>query len=233
MTRVINNGVAIDYDDYPTPPRMAKTPEGSGTIVPTFIGSTFANGQQNVTVAIPAGTVAGDRAFIFASGGNYCREIPGWSSVSQHIGNGWSYNLFTKVLEPADIGAGSILVPFNGSFGEHAVMLTFKGSAPRVGWLDMRHSTPTHRPAFFGGYPYGVPKLEAGMTFAALTARVNQTHTLGGATLLHDSKRATSASSLTFFEVPWDNEGAVVTPSITADGNYDHYMVRFHVVEPV
>lgn len=98
------------------------TPGGftmSGTPAsPTLRGSdlVYVNNTSSQGINLPAGSAAGDRAVLFASHGYGVNAVSGWTSLDSSGGSNINGAVFTKILDSADITAGSVTVTFGGSY---------------------------------------------------------------------------------------------------------------------
>lgn len=90
---------------------------------PTLRGATSNNSSGTTgTAALPSGSVAGDRAFLFMAGAWGPDPITGWDELDSGTTGGGSpliYRALTKLLDAADISTGHINVAqtFGNGFG--------------------------------------------------------------------------------------------------------------------
>jgi hypothetical protein len=84
---------------------------------------------NNVTVPWPAGTVAGDLAVIGLSNGYQTNVPAGWTQVQRDNQGNWNGAVICKVLDAADITAGSVNVTFSNSYAGCAVIATYQNGA--------------------------------------------------------------------------------------------------------
>lgn len=129
----------------------------SGTPVPaalTLRGSSSAfSGAASFTVALPAGSVAGDIAFLFCFGGN------AWNAPSNDSGGGkWetidslpavaglSGSIFRKALTAADIATGTVTVN-TSAFASAVALVTYQppasGNPINLAYYEVVHATAT------------------------------------------------------------------------------------------
>lgn len=104
-----------------------------GPTLPVVRGSNIqSSSTASYTVSWPAGTVAGDRAVIFAGHGFGINVPSGWAQLSNLTGANWNGAAFTRVLSAADITAGSVTVTTAGAFNGVVACVTFVGAAQGV-----------------------------------------------------------------------------------------------------
>lgn len=78
--------------------------------------------QSSLVIPLPLGSAVGDLDIGFQSNG-VCWSTPsGWSNLYHNGGcpNTWSVSAFEKVLDSADITAGTVTIPDNISFGSYS-----------------------------------------------------------------------------------------------------------------
>ena len=109
----------------------------------TLRGATAGAFTSNArTLTLPAGTVAGDIAVLFAFDGwntPVISTITGWTSVTWDTGAGVGLRAY-KTLTSADITAGSVTVTWNSSYGGYAALATVSAT---VGMQVMAYSLST------------------------------------------------------------------------------------------
>lgn len=87
-------------------------------------------GSATATVNLPAGSQAGDLAVLAVGpSGSISPAISGWTQIGTLIGAGSTYQaVYYKVLDAADITAGGVTVPTNGT--TRSIMLTVRPDKP-------------------------------------------------------------------------------------------------------
>lgn len=103
--------------------------------MPTIRSSSIlAFNAGSVNIPWPAGTVAGDTVFIFFGGGWNVNSIPaGWTQGASINPGTWDGSICFKIMDAADITAGSGTFGFGGSFNAVYVAVTMIGAAyPRA-----------------------------------------------------------------------------------------------------
>jgi hypothetical protein len=89
----------------------------------------YVNNTNTKTVALPAGTAAGDTLVVFGVHGYQVNTPTGFdASLSTNVGN---YNGGTYMKVPvtaADVTAGSVTVTFAGSYYGHVIIVAFTGA---------------------------------------------------------------------------------------------------------
>lgn len=108
---------------------------GSGGGAPPSVrGSGIqASSASSYTVTWPTGTVAGDLVIIFAAGGNIPYVPAGWTTIdSQITGANWEAVACMRLLNAADIVAGSVTVTSSGSYDSVLVVVSFVGGTGGV-----------------------------------------------------------------------------------------------------
>lgn len=107
---------------------------GGGITPPSVRGSGIqASSASSYTVTWPTGTVAGDLVIIFAAGGNIPYVPAGWTTIdSQITGANWESMACMRLLNAADIVAGSVTVTSSGSYDSVLVVVSFVGGTGGV-----------------------------------------------------------------------------------------------------
>jgi hypothetical protein len=146
---------------------------------------------NNVTVPWPAGTVAGDLALIALSNGYQTNVPAGWTQVQRDNQSNWNGAVICKVLDAADITAGSVNVKFTNSYAGAAAIATYQnGASLSVAVVD--YDTTTGGVASYS-YPYGALathlyflfgscRANGNITFAVAT-KIDGFNSAGGATV--------------------------------------------------
>lgn len=107
----------------------------------TYRGSTWAGAitGTSATLALPAGSAAGDLCICYGAGGNgWSPSTSGFSQI--FFSNGWWLVAFyTKTLTAADITTGSISLSIAGSFINYAAISVFAPGAyiASFGWSQL------------------------------------------------------------------------------------------------
>lgn len=99
---------------------------GSAPVVrgtPTTGSST----TTSITLALPAGTAAGDLGVIISSGGNTASSS-GWTVIAQN-GGFWNNMVLTKTITSGDVSTGSITVTIGAGFINCFSLSTFAAGA--------------------------------------------------------------------------------------------------------
>lgn len=108
------------------PYRYAAAPGGGGGV--TVRGTDIITVSDDAfNVPFVAGAAAGDRVFLFGSSAWEFNTIAGWTTHHQDTGSFINGGVFSKVLDAADITAGSVAVTFDGAYGETVVQVCFVG----------------------------------------------------------------------------------------------------------
>jgi hypothetical protein len=97
----------------------------------------YVNNSISGTIAVPVGAVAGDICYIIAGHGFGLSSVSsagatGWALVEALSGGGYNGGSYAKVLEAADVSAGSITVNFTGAYYGSIVAVAFVGSAATI-----------------------------------------------------------------------------------------------------
>jgi hypothetical protein len=97
----------------------------------------YVNNAISGNVAVPAGAVAGDICYVMAGHGFAVSSVvspgaAGWSQISNLTGGNYNGACYAKVLEAADIAAGTITVNFTGAYYGSIAALAFVGAAATV-----------------------------------------------------------------------------------------------------
>lgn len=113
------NGQVLTADStQATGLKWAAAAAGGGPASPVIRATGIqAASASSFTVAWPTGTVAGDYVIIFAANGFAVTVPSGWTAVAAPTsGAQWNGAVFARVLNSADITAGSVVVTMSGTF---------------------------------------------------------------------------------------------------------------------
>jgi hypothetical protein len=92
------------------------------------------------TVALPAGSQAGDCLYVFTGSSWGANLISGFTSVDNQTGANWSGRVQSKVLTADDITAGTVTVTFGGSHGNTILLVTLVGNPVLITLAGSRNS---------------------------------------------------------------------------------------------
>lgn len=108
---------------------------GSGTAAGSVAvrGSNIASSSGNpLSLNLPAAAAAGDLMVLFTGGGWQPSGDPtGWTRLDYAAGSNWNGATWLKILDSADITAGSVSISYAGSFNAVRACIVFQG-VPRV-----------------------------------------------------------------------------------------------------
>ena len=150
-------GVGTQTTEEPTPSAACSFACVSFALIPsgtTTVGSlsirgtskTWVNNTNSASIALPTGSAAGDRMFIFGHHGWFLGSNPPypWAQMDTLSGSNVSGAWYEKVLTPADITAGSVTIGFGGSWYGQLMAATFVGCTGGVRtWESSRNGTNT------------------------------------------------------------------------------------------
>lgn len=99
--------------------------------MPTIRGSAIGSSSAgSYVISLPAGAIAGDTGVVFVGGGYGVKTAPsGWTVLDNSKGSNFNGFLATKVLDAADITAGSITIVMDGSYYSVWAIVVFEGLA--------------------------------------------------------------------------------------------------------
>jgi hypothetical protein len=119
---------------------LSGTP-GSPTVRASAIQ--YVNNAASQGIAFPSGTAVGDRAVLFAAHGFAISATPtGWAQLDLASGSNFNGAVYTKLIDSADLTAGSVTVSFGGTYyGELALAVMAGGTAGVRETKTVRSST--------------------------------------------------------------------------------------------
>lgn len=169
-----------------------------GSAVSVFNASSFA-------VAWPAGTVAGDAAYIAIGQGCGATVPSGWNSIitpnesgtSQSYGTGTFMGIIiNKVLTAADITAGSVTITLGCGFNGVAIIVTMVGSASGISSFDPAEGASS--PVTIT--PATVPQANSLALYFALNRSAGTAPTVSRGSLLHAAADSSAACGSLYSE---------------------------------
>lgn len=87
----------------------------------------------NYTVSWPTGTISGDLAIIYIGHALAVNTLGGgWTELFNQAGSNWGGAIFSKILSPPEIIAGSVVVSASGGFNGVVAVATFIGSTAGI-----------------------------------------------------------------------------------------------------
>jgi hypothetical protein len=87
----------------------------------------------NFTVTWPTGTISGDLAIIYIGHALAVNTLGGgWAELFNQSGSNWGGAIFSKILSPAEITAGSVVVSASGGFNGVVAIATFIGNTAGI-----------------------------------------------------------------------------------------------------
>lgn len=92
----------------------------------------YANNVSSTAFAFPTGSLAGDRCVIFVEHGFAVTLPTDWFSLNNSTGSNVNGACFEKVLDSADITAGSVTISFGGTFFGVVAGISFVGAIGAV-----------------------------------------------------------------------------------------------------
>lgn len=117
---------------------------GGGTVTaPNIRGTAIqASNGASYTVTWPSGTLAGDLAVIFGGHGFGLNAPAGWTTLDNQTGTNFNGAAFSRVLNSADITAGSVTVTVAGTFNGVLSIVTFVGATGGIrSWVAQRNGS--------------------------------------------------------------------------------------------
>lgn len=106
----------------------ASTGSGSVAVRGHAIASSSGNPK---TLTLPAGSTAGDCMALFVGDGWDAAALSGWTQIDYAAGTAWNGAAWIKILDAADITAGSVSIGYAGSFNGVRAGIVFQG-VPRL-----------------------------------------------------------------------------------------------------
>lgn len=198
-------------------------------VAPTYRGSVSGNGGgTSFTLALPVGTLEGDTAFVFASGGNpILHPTPGFSAIRiEHAFAGLAGGVFRKILDAADIAAGLITINTAAGFYTVATLVVYAGEAiPH--YIDTEHHPDTYVGLMQNkNWVMSTDLTTSDEVLIVQTTRANtaMTSTLG--TLLQNNQ---GTCSMSVYRYPVAADGAVVGSVNMPAAGYEYYFWRLAV----
>lgn len=206
---------------------------GSGTSVgtpPTYRASSgIINNGGSITLALPTGSVAGDTTILIVGSGNAPFAPTGWSAVRFFNATaGHSAAVFTKVLDAADITAGSVTVTLSGGYWNSATMVTYQGSILGIDYIDDMQD-PSAFIARYQNKSFTIPTvLTAGHdVLLAMLARGDVTSTSSVGTLLQNVHSGDASQAL--YRYTPTSTGAVTTTINIPGSSYEQHFIRIAI----
>lgn len=136
-----------------------------------------ASSASSYNVPWPSGTVAGDTAVIFFGHGFALNSLPsGWTQLDVLSGSNWNGATIFKVLNSADITAGSVTINAAGGFDGTVAIATIDGTT-------------------IGGFPYPISSSRNGSGSSSVTLNLTAT-SLNDLNLYFGSNRANSTNTV-------------------------------------
>lgn len=193
---VAGSGIGISHDDAGNNITITATGVlAGGAQTPSIraTGDAINFSSNTVNVPYPSGSEVGDTVIIFTSHGWDPNTPAGWTQLDQSIGTNINGATFMRVLNAADISAGSVTLNYDGSFGGVAQAITIVGSvSPRSVSVQRSPSLATSNPfnntntstgdlllGFFGSRSNTVNTLPAGWTTRASSQNTNASSVFG------------------------------------------------------
>ena len=103
-------------------------------LAPRSTSSAYVNNASSITVALPAGSVAGDLCILFAGHGyNVSGITAGWTTLDNSAGSNFNGATYVKTLVASDITAGNVTVNFGGAYYGWVALASFASPAGLVG----------------------------------------------------------------------------------------------------
>lgn len=158
MTVAPTNGQALVYDSATSKwkPGTVASGGGAGPSTPPTVRGTRANGANtaSMTLALPAGTVAGDLLIMWAGGG-YDTNLPaGWTRLWSGQPVSTSFLLASKVATAGDISTGSVTVTWTNGYWSSVVLASIQvGTFSKISEVEAAQITPGGNISF-GTPPY-------------------------------------------------------------------------------
>lgn len=203
---------------------------GGGGSAPTLRGSSQAtSGAASYTIALPGGSAAGDTAYLVVGSGNNVLVPTGFAQLrSQDALAGWGAGIFTKVLDAADITAGTVTVNTQGAFSSEAVLVVYQGTISGVVYLDYQQ-LPAAQVARHQNkdqaFPFQLTTADDLLIFQTTRANTAMTSSIG--TLLQNHQQANG--SISVYRYPVTTAGVVIGSVNIPAAGFEFHFIRLAV----
>lgn len=191
---------------------------GGGGTTPTVRATNILGFNSNTaTIALPAGTIAGDVVFLFASSGWNVGNVAGWTVFDNQTGSNTNGAILAKVMTAADITAGSVTVAFGGSYYGIIALVTIIGTTMSGvrGLTAVRSSSGVTTLTF----PSSVPFLSTDLILVYVSNRGNSTNTMTNTTVKQTNSQVDASGMIGVFSGTLAKLGFSETANFTATGS--------------
>lgn len=199
---------------------------------PTIIGanSGYASSGSTITINLPAGSAAGDRAIVIAGQGNGPSLTSGWTHLAFILGSGTNAVAMTKILDATDISNGYVVATFAGGFNGAASVIVFDGSNQVIDVLHANAYSNAVRTALFNGTKWKSEIFKrSGTLLAWLYSRQNVDITIAEGTEVATNSGSNASQTLNAIDVVY---GEQIDLTLTVPNNdYDTLFVQLVVSE--